>query len=283
MELKEISLVATDLMIRVGLKILGAIVLWVVGRMVIGFVARLVRRVVDRQGLDPTLARWVSSTVVVVLNILLILAILSLFGVETTTFAALIAAAGVAIGVAWSGLLSNFAAGVFLITLRPFRVGDFVTAGGVTGTVIEVGLFVTTLTTPDNVRTMVGNSKVFADTIQNYSTNPYRRVDLVAQLPHGVEPAQAIGLLKDRLGKIPNVMKSPAPDVEILQFTPLGPVLAVRPYCNNAHYWQVYFETNRLIRDAFGNAGFPVPEQHVHVRTAAAVGDGASGGRPDTR
>ena len=276
MELKEISLVATDLMIRVGLKILGAIVLWVVGRMVISFVARLVRRVVARQGLDPTLARWVSSTVVVVLNIMLILAILSLFGVETTTFAALIAAAGVAIGVAWSGLLSNFAAGVFLITLRPFRVGDFVTVGGVTGTVVEVGLFVTTLDTPDNVRTIVGNSKVFADAIQNYSANSYRRVDLVAQLPHGVEPTQAIGLLRDRLVKIPNVMKSPAPDVEILQFTPMGPVLAVRPYCNNTNYWQVYFETNRVIRDAFGNAGFPVPEQHLHIRTTAGVGDNAS-------
>jgi small conductance mechanosensitive channel len=277
MELKEISLVATDVMIRVGLKILGGIVLWVVGRMVIGFVARLVGRVVDRQGLDPTLARWVGTTTIVVLNIMLILAILSLFGVETTTFAALIAAAGVAIGMAWSGLLSNFAAGVFLITLRPFRVGDFVTAGGVTGTVVEVGLFVTTLDTPDNVRTMVGNSKIFADTVQNFSTNPYRRVDLVAQLPHGVEPTLAIGLLKDHLGKIPNVMKSPPPDVEILQFTPMGPVLAVRPYCNNAHYWQVYFETNRMIREAFGNAGFPVPEQHLHIRTTAGVGDGAPG------
>jgi small conductance mechanosensitive channel len=277
MELKEISLVATDVMIRVGLKILGGIVLWVVGRMVIGFVARLVGRVVDRQGLDPTLARWVGTTTIVVLNIMLILAILSLFGVETTTFAALIAAAGVAIGMAWSGLLSNFAAGVFLITLRPFRVGDFVTAGGVTGTVVEVGLFVTTLDTPDNVRTMIGNSKIFADTVQNFSTNPYRRVDLVAQLPHGVEPTLAIGLLKDHLGKIPNVMKSPPPDVEILQFTPMGPVLAVRPYCNNAHYWQVYFETNRMIREAFGNAGFPVPEQHLHIRTTAGVGDGAPG------
>lgn len=283
MELKEISLVATDIIIRVGLKILGAIVLWVVGRMVIGFAVRLVRRALDRQSLDPTLVRWIGSTLVVVLNVMLILAILSLFGVETTTFAALIAAAGVAIGMAWSGLLSNFAAGAFLITLRPFRVRDFVTAGGVTGTVDEVGLFVTTLTTPDNVRTIVGNSKIFADTIQNYSTNPYRRVDLLAQLPHGVEPAQAIGLLKDRLGKIPNVMISPAPDVEILQFTPMGPVLAVRPYCNNAHYWQVYFDTNRVIRDAFGSAGFPVPEQHVHIRTAAAVGDGASGGRAVTR
>lgn len=276
MELKEISLVATDVIIRVGLKVLGAIVLWVVGRMIIGFAARLVRRAVDRQGLDPTLSRWVASSLVVVLNIMLFLAILSLFGVETTTFAALIAAAGVAIGVAWSGLLSNFAAGVFLVTLRPFRVGDFVTAGGVTGTVVEIGLFVITLDTPDNVHTVVGNSKVFADTIQNYSANPYRRVDLVAQLPHGVEPMLATGLLKDRLTKIPNVLKSPAPDVEILQFTPMGPVLAVRPYCKNANYWQVYFDTNRVIRDAFGNAGFPVPEQHVHIRTTAGVGDGAA-------
>ena len=205
---------------------------------------------------------------------MLILAILSLFGVETTTFAALISRPPGSRS-AWpgSGLLSNFAAGVFLITLRPFHVGDFVTAGGVTGTVVEVGLFVTSLDTPDNVRTMVGNSKIFADTVQNFSTNPYRRVDLVAQLPHGVEPTLAIGLLRDHLGKIPNVMKSPPPDVEILQFTaPDGAgALAVRPYCNNAHYWQVYFETNRMIREAFGNAGFPVPEQHLHIRTTAGV------------
>ena len=188
MDFKEIGAIALDTGTRVGLKMLGAIVLWVVGRMLIGIVARMAHNALERQRVDTTLARWIGSVIVVALNIVLVIAILSIFGVETTTLAALLAAAGVAIGMAWSGLLSNFAAGAFLIVLRPFHAGDFVTAGGVTGTVQEIGLFATTFTAPDNVRTIVGNAKIFSDIIQNYSTNPYRRVDLMAQLAHGVDP-----------------------------------------------------------------------------------------------
>lgn len=271
MDLKEISAIVLDTGTRVGLKIVGALVLWIVGRMIIGWLARMVQKALDRQRLDVTLARWIGGVVTVTLNIILVVAILSIFGVETTTLAAVMAAAGVAIGMAWSGLLSNFAAGAFLIVLRPFHAGDFVTAGGVTGTVLDVGLFATTIVAPDNVRTIVGNSKIFSDTIQNYTANPYRRVDLTAQLAHAVDPHVAIALLKERLGKIPNVLTAPAPDVEILQFTLAGPVLAVRPYCNNAHYWQVYFDTNRAIRDTFGTAGFPVPQQHVRVHSNAGM------------
>jgi small conductance mechanosensitive channel len=129
----------------------------------------------------------------------------------------------------------------------------------------EVGLFVTTVDTPDNVRTLVGNGKIFADNIQNFSANAYRRVVLEAQLDHSVDVSQAVQLLKDRLKAIPNVTIDPAPDVELLKFSPMGPVLAVRPYTNNDHYWQVYFETNRAIRETFAEAGFPVPEQHLAV------------------
>jgi small conductance mechanosensitive channel len=271
MELKDAWVIVTDVATRVGLKILGAIVLWVVGRLLIGMAARMVRAALDRRRVDASLSRWLGNVLVAALNIVLVVGILGVFGIETTTVAALLAAAGVAVGMAWSGLLSNFAAGAFLVVLRPFHVGDFVTAGGVTGTVQEIGLFATTFTAPDNVRTIVGNSKIFADTIQNYSTNPFRRVEMVAQLAHGVDPTVAIGLLKERLAKIPNVLTAPAPDVEILQFTLAGPVLAVRPYCNNAHYWQVYFDTNRVIRDSFGAAGFPVPQQHLRVQTYATT------------
>jgi small conductance mechanosensitive channel len=165
----------------------------------------------------------------------------------------------VAIGVAWGGLLANFAAGAFLVFLRPFKVGDFVTAAGVTGTVDAIGLFGTTLNTPDNVLTIVGNNKVFSDTIQNFSANPYRRVDLTATISNDVDHHQAIQLLKERLTTIPNVLATPAPDIDVLQFTPAGPLLCVRPYCQNQHYWQVYFDANRLIRESFGAAGFPAP------------------------
>ncbi|MGA7969977.1 MAG: mechanosensitive ion channel family protein [Terriglobales bacterium] len=256
----------TAVLTAVGLKILGAIVLWMIGRWLISLSLRLIGSALRKQKIDPTLIRYIHSGVGALLNIVLVVAILGFFGVETTSFAALIAAAGVAIGMAWSGLLSNFAGGVFLVILQPFKVGDFVTAAGVTGTIEEIGLFATTLNTPDNVKTIVGNGKVFGDTIQNFSANAYRRVELTAQLAHGVDPQEAVALLKPAIAKIPNVLSAPAPDVEIITFNLAGPVLAVRPYCSNAHYWQVYFDTNRLIRDTFTQAGFPVPEQHYSVR-----------------
>jgi small conductance mechanosensitive channel len=205
------------------------------------------------------LTRYLQTGLGILLNVALIVAILGFFGVETTTFAALLAAGGVAIGVAWGGLLANFAAGTFLVFLRPFKVGDVVAAGGVTGSVEAIGLFGTTINTPDNVLTIIGNNKIFSDTIQNYSANPYRRVDLTATISNDVDHRKAIALLKERLRQVPNVQGTPEPDVDLLQFTPAGPLLCVRPYCNNLHYWQVYFDTNRLIRETFGAAGFPAP------------------------
>ena len=275
MDFNQIMQTITTIVIAFGLKIIGAIVVWVVGRYLIGLAVRLVSNALERQRVDPTVLRYLGTVVSVTLNIILVIAILGYFGVETTTFAALFAAAGVAVGLAWSGLLANFAAGAFMIILRPIKVGDFVTAGGVTGTVREIGLFVTVLNTPDNVQTIVGNNKIFADTIQNFSVNPYRRVDLKAQLNHSVDHNRAIQLLKERLPKIANVKTDPAPDVEVLEFNLAGPVLAVRPYCHTDHYWQVYFDTNRLIRESFGAAGFPVPEQHLAVRNQAANGANA--------
>src|SRR4051794_33216061 len=240
-------------------KIAGAVVLWLIGRWLIKFTLRLLGNALSRQQFDVTLTRYLQTGMSIVLNIALVIALLGFFGVETTTFAALIAACGVAIGVAWGGLLANFAAGAFLVFLRPFKLGDFVNAGGVTGTVDEIGLFGTTINTPDNVRTIVGNNKIFGDTIQNFSANPYRRVDLTATISNAVDHHHAIALLKERLPRIPNVLSRPAPDVDVLQFTPAGPVLCVRPYCANEHYWQVYFDTNRMVRETFGEAGSPAP------------------------
>ena len=165
-------------------------------------------------------------------------------------------------------MLANFAAGAFLIVLRPFKVGDYVKAAGTEGTVKEMGLFATTILTPDNVSTFVGNNKIFSDTIQNYSTSAYRRVERTAQLAHTVDVHDAIKRLKDALAKISKVVKEPAPDVDIVDFNRRGPVLAVRPYTHTDHYWQVYFDTNKAISDAFGAAGYPVPEEHLRVRSA---------------
>ena len=272
METKMNALVQSGwaLAVQLGIRVLEAIALWIVGRWLIALATRMIGRAMTRQKIDPTVIRYIQNATAALLNIMLVIAIMGFFGVQTTSLAALIAAAGVAIGMAWSGLLSNFAAGVFLVILQPLKVGDFVSAGGVTGTVHEIGLFASSIDTLDNVRNIVGNAKIFGDVIQNFSTNPYRRVDLTAQLAHGVDIHAAVALLKKALAEIPNVMKTPAPDVEILTFNLAGPVLAVRPYCNNKDYWQVYFDTNRLIKETFTAAGFAVPEQHYMVRGAAA-------------
>src|ERR1700757_4549499 len=270
MDVNQIMQTVTTIGIAFGLKAAGAIVVWVVGRYLIGLAVRLVSRALEKQQVDPTVLRYLGTVISVTLNIVLVVAILGYFGVETTSFAAILAAAGVAIGLAWSGLLANFAAGAFMIILRPIKVGDFVTVAGVTGTVKEIGLFVTAVNTLENVLTIVGNNKIFSDTIQNFSTNPYRRVDRLAQLNHSVDHNAAIRLLKERLAKIPNVIPDPPPDVEILDFNLAGPVLAVRPYCHTDHYWPGYFDTNRAIREAFGAAGFPVPEQHVVLRNGVS-------------
>src|SRR5246500_4076408 len=198
-DLKAMTQTVITLLTTVGLKLLGAIAIWIIGRWLIAFALRLIGGPLTKQRIDPTLARYIQSATAVLLNIVLVAAILGFFGVETTSFAALLAAAGVAIGMAWSGMLANFAGGVFLVILQPFKVGDFVTAGGVTGTVDEIGLFATTINAPDNVKTIVGNGKIFSDTIQNFSSNPYRRVELTAQVAHGVDPAAAIALLKPAL------------------------------------------------------------------------------------
>ena len=257
-----------DVAIAVGLKVAGAILVWIVGRWLIGLAVRVLGSSLERQRIDSTLTRYLRSVVAVSLNVILVVAILGYFGVETTSFAALVAGIGIAVGAAWGGLLSNFAAGAFLVVLRPFKVGDYIAAGGVEGTVEELGLFGTTVLTPDNVQTIVGNAKIFGDNIRNYSANAYRRVDLAAQLAHSVDVADAVARLRTAIAAIPNVLPTPAPDVEILSFNERGPVLAVRPYCNTAHYWQVYFDSNRAIRDTFAAAGYPVPEAHQVMRTA---------------
>ncbi|MDM7948486.1 mechanosensitive ion channel family protein [Hydrogenophaga sp.] len=251
-----------------ALKIVGAIVAWIIGRWLIGLATRLMGKALERANkLDATLITYLKSIVSVGLTVVLILSILGIFGVQTTSFAALLAGAGLAIGAAWSGMLGNFAAGLFLQVLRPYKVGDFINAGGTLGTVKELGLFATTVLTPDNVLTVVGNNKVFGDNIQNFSAEPFRRVDCVAKVANSVDVQDAMARLRPAIAAIPNVRTDPAPDIEILEFTPEGPKLCVRPYTHTDHYWQVYFDTHKAIVNTFGAAGYPVPETPVAHRT----------------
>jgi small conductance mechanosensitive channel len=257
---------------ELAIKILAAIAFWVVGRFLIGQVIHLLRAAMDRNHIDATLTKYLGSIISVALNIALVLGILGYFGIQTTSFAALLAGAGLAIGAAWSGMLGNFAAGAFMLVLRPFKVGDFVSVGGVTGTVKELGLFGTTIVTPDNVMTIIGNGKIFGDTIQNFSDLPYRRVDRTAQLAGGVDVHDAMARLRTALAAIPNVATEPAPDVSILDINLLGPVIAVRPYTHTDHYWQVYFDTNDAILRVAREAGWPAPTPAQITRLVQSTG-----------
>ncbi len=250
-----LSTTATDLLI----KILAAIAFWIIGRWLIGKVVSLIQAGMNRNSIDPTLTKYLGSIITIALNITLVLGILGYFGIQTTSFAAMLAGAGVAIGAAWSGLLGNFASGAFLLILRPFKVGDFVSVAGVVGTIHELGLFGTTVITPDNVHTLIGNGKIMADSIQNFSSLPARRVERVAQLAAGVDPIEAISRFKAAVALIPNISKTMPPEVNLLDMKLEGPVIAVRPYTHTDHYWQVYFDTNEAIVRVCQEAGWPAP------------------------
>ncbi len=276
MNLEQAAGAAIAVVVQAGMRLFGAVALWLAGRWLISFALKVLAGALSRQAIDQTLARYVQASLSVILNIALVVSILGFFGVETTTFAALMAAGGVAIGLAWGGLLANFAAGAFLMVLRPFKVGDSVTAGGVTGTIEAIGLFGTSINTADNVLTIVPNNKLFSDTIQNYSANPYRRVDVTVTIDNSVNHQHAIALLQKGLATIPHVLRTPAPEVDVLQFSAAGPVLCVRPCCATVHYGQVYFDTNRMIRETFSEARFPVPVPHVVVEGHPGAGAGVA-------
>ena len=259
MDLASIQTFVSTTLAAFALRVLAAVAFLIAGRWLIGRVVSLMQAAMNRNHVDPTLTKYLGSIVAIALNITLVIGILGYFGIETTSFAAMLAGAGVAIGAAWSGMLGNFAAGAFMLVLRPFKVGDFVQIGGIVGTVHELGLFGTLLITPDNVLTLVGNTKAFGDVVVNYSARPVRRVERTAQLAGGVDVQEALQRFKAALALIPNVATTPAPEVNVLDINLVGCVIAVRPYCHTDHYWQVYFDTNEAIVRVCKEAGWPAP------------------------
>ncbi len=262
--------------ITFGWKVLGAVALWVVGSMCIRLARAGTSRMLKLRHIDTTLAGYVDASLATVLRVVLLIAVFGVLGVETTSFAALLAALGLAVGAAWAGLLGNVAAGLFLLFLRPFKLGDVISAGGATGAVREIGIFTTTIDTGDNVRVYLGNNKVFSDSIQNFSVNPHRRVDISLQIAHGVRWQEVRRELLERISHIPHVLAEPAPSIDILAFNPLGTVLAVRSSCHNDHYSDVYFDTTSVIAEIM--SAYPVPETTHLVRgIPAGIPSGAAG------
>ena len=259
MPIPDLSALVVSTIVPFVLKLVGAVALWIAGGWLIQLAMRIMRKSLRHSSLDVTVVGYLINILAAVLRVILVVAILGFFGIQTASFAALLAGAGVAIGAAWSGMLGNFAAGAFMLVLRPFKVGDFVQVAGITGTVHELGLFGTTLITPDNVLTLVGNGKIFGDNIMNYSSRPTRRVERVMQVAGAVDPLDAIARLRTAVAAVSNVVNEPAPEVSLLETNLLGHVIAVRPYCHTDHYWQVYFDTNETMVRVAKEAGWPAP------------------------
>ena len=246
-------------------KLLGAIGVWIIGSIFIKSAQRLMVAGLQKRHVDPTLVNYARSTLGLCLRLFLVLAILDIFGIQTTSLSALLAAAGVAIGVAWSGLLSNIAAGVFLIIFRPFRVGHVISAAGVTGEVKEIGLFATTIDNGDNVRIFIGNNKLFSDIIFNYSTNAYRSVSFKIQLARGVDPFLAIQKISPEIQTVPGVQETPAVTGSISEFNTLGIIITITAYCHQKNYASIQTAGNQVIYSILKSSGYPLPENSMTV------------------
>jgi small conductance mechanosensitive channel len=242
-----------------ALQVMAAIGLYILGRWVIWAVRGITRRALEHRHLDPTLSRYIDQTLGVVLTVLLVVAALGVLGVQTSSLAGILAAAGVAVGVAWSGLLSNIAAGIFMVSLRPFKKGDTVEIAGVLGDVELLGLFGTTLLTPDGTRVVVGNSRALSENIHNLSGGPHRRVDARAQLPWACDTQRFYEAVRLRLAEDPRILTNPAPVVETVDHNAAGPVAAIRPYCVPKDYSDVFFLTHRIVSEEIRNAGIVPP------------------------
>ncbi len=246
-------------------KALGAFALWIAGGLLIRLLIKILVVALENRRIDPTLVNYARQTARFTLRALLILTVLGIFGVETTAFSAILAAAGVAIGVAWSGLLSNFAAGIFLIIFRPFRANESITAAGITGTVREIGLFATTIDNADNLRVFVGNNKIFSDNILNYSINPYRVAVFKVQLAASTEPAEAIEYLLSQLATLSDLSNEAKPSGEITEFNPLGTLITLRLCCHHRNYSSVLATGNQVIYLALKKAKYQEPQNRITV------------------
>jgi small conductance mechanosensitive channel len=245
---------------------MAANALYILGRWVIWGLRSVLRRALDHRHLDPTLSKYIDQTLGVVLTILLVMGVLGVLGVQTNSLAGLLAAAGVAVGIAWSGLLANIPAGMFMVSLRPFKRGDTVQIAGVVGEVEVLGLFGTTLLTPDGTRVMVGNARVLGDNIHNLSGVPHRRVDARAQLPWACDTSALYDDLRTRLVQEPKILKTPAPVVETIEHNVTGPVAVIRPWCAPADYGDVLFLTQRIVGEEIRKAGILAPNPNPPLK-----------------
>jgi len=267
MSAEKIVAIATELVTTWGLRLVGAVALLLVGLVIARGARGAARRALERAGTDATLVPFLSSLVYYLVVTFVGVAVLGVFGIQTASIIAVLGAAGLAVGLALQGTLSNFASGVMLLIFRPFQVGHYVEAGGAAGTVEAIGVFATTLNTPDNVRVVVPNAAVYGSNVTNYSANENRRVDLVVGISYADEIGAAIGAIEKVLAADERVLKEPAPTVAASELGDSSVNLVVRPWCRAGDYWPLRFHLLRRLKEELEEAGcsIPFPQRDVHV------------------
>jgi small conductance mechanosensitive channel len=236
-------------------------------------VRKAVSRGLKRGSIDASLTPFFESTAYYLVLTVTVIAVMNLFGIETTSLIAVVGAAGLAIGLALQGMLSNFAAGAMLLIFRPFKLGDYVEIGGSGGTVAQIGAFTTTLHTPDNVVVMIPNSDVYGQAIKNYSANDTRRVDLVMGISYDDDIGVAIAVRQGIVDGDDRVLADPAPQIAVAELGDSSVNIVVRPWCNGSDYWALKFDLTRALKEGLEAEGcsIPYPQRDVHLDGSASA------------
>jgi small conductance mechanosensitive channel len=250
-----------------GIKIIAAIIIFVVGRWIAKALKNVIKRMMAKGNVDEILVSFVGNLTYIALLAFVIIAALNQLGIQTTSFIAIIGAAGLAIGLALQGSLANFAAGVLMIIFRPFKVGDYIEGAGVAGAVEKVHIFTTQLKTPDNKTIIIPNAKIMGDNITNYSAKDTRRVDMVIGVGYGDDLKKVREILEDILAKDDRILKDPAPTIGVLELGDNSVNFAVRPWVKREDYWGAYFDVTETVKRRFDEEGIsiPYPQRDVHL------------------
>ncbi len=262
MDLENILETLIDFASVYGIKIIGAIVIWIIGSWIIKKIMTGVKKVMSKRDYDESLQKFLLNLINWMLKILLVIAILGKLGVETTSFAAILAAAGLAIGMALQGSLGNFAGGVLLMIFKPIKIGDLIEAQGELGVVKEIEIFTTKILTPTNKEVIIPNGALSNGNITNYTTEGYLRVDLTIGVSYDADIKQTKEVLMNVLTSNPKVMQDPAPSVNVVELADSSVNFAVRPYATIENYWDVYFGITEECKLALDAAGIEIPYPH---------------------
>lgn len=255
-----------DFAISGGEKILVAIIVYIVGKFLIKLIKNLMNRLMERKKLDPGVKSFLGSMINIVLTILLIVSVIGALGVNTTSFAALLASAGVAIGMALSGQLQNFAGGLIILVFKPYKVGDYIACQGTEGTVKEIQILHTILTTTDNKTIFIPNGGLSSGTVINYSRNATRRVDLTFGVEYGTTFEKVEQTLKEIIAADSRILKEPAYIIAMSQLADSSVNIALKVWVKTEDYWGVYFDLNKTVYATFNEKGigFPFPQLTIH-------------------